>query len=629
MKNLYLIQPNDRQMFLGKEVYWLPYSVGTLWAYASQFDEINNNYQLQEIMFRRENIKSVAKRILPGAVVAVSCYIWNWEYNKRLAETIKQVNPTAYIVFGGPQVTNRPLETDFFRQHPYVDSIILGEGEESFTQLLRDYSAGKTTRIHQSKRIDASLLPSPYLSGVFDQIIAENPDYIWNGIYESNRGCPFACTFCDWGGLTYSKVKKMSDDRIYGDIEWFGKNKIEYLAIADANFGIFKERDLSIARAIGSIKERYGYPLNVGISHNKNQTKDIIEMVKTLAESGLNRALTVSFQSLDDGVLKAIKRDNMEVNKAEEIFKLVEDNNLTHYSELICPLPMETYDSWRAGLIKLIGMGQHQCIDIFFTAVLENSELNHPDYKKKYGIQVIETEYIFFYNSSGWFYDPNSSEVNEKTKLVVATNTMDTTDHARSWMYSWLIVNFHTYGWAQMYARFLKNAHGVDYGDFYDGLLSAIVDNRMGTMSTQYYRTLNAITLMLTDMEAFGKSGSDPDLLRSSQRHLHNDRVEVEQLISEYVSSTYNIANFDNLKQYQTSFMSNFNKSYPYTDILDLGIKETITNAVPYVENLVECTVESVGEFSNQDEFLSRVVAQRRNGFGKNKITPILLNTSL
>jgi len=52
-------------MFLGKEVYWLPYSVGTLWAYASQFDEINNNYQLQEIMFRRENIKSVAKRILP------------------------------------------------------------------------------------------------------------------------------------------------------------------------------------------------------------------------------------------------------------------------------------------------------------------------------------------------------------------------------------------------------------------------------------------------------------------------------------------------------------------------------------------------------------------------------------
>lgn len=617
MKNIYLIQPNEMQEFQGKKIFWLPYTSGVLWAYALQFPEVSNNYCLQDLMFHREKISSVVDRVLPNSIFAFSCYIWNWEYNKKLAQAIKERYPDSYIVFGGPQVSDRPLETDFFKKHKYVDTIVLGEGEESFTRLLIDYVDGKKTKIYNSKRLENVNTPSPYQVGVFDKIIADNPEFHWNGVLETNRGCPFACTFCDWGGLTYSKVKQLPIDRVDHDIEWFGINQIEYIAVADANFGIFKDRDLKIAKKITDVRLKYGYPANLNINFNKNQTSDIVNIVKVLAESGLNRGLTISFQSLDDDVLEAIKRKNMAISKSEEIFRLLEESNLTHYSEVICPLPLETYDTWRAGLIKLITAGQHQCIDAFFTAVLENSEMNQPEYRRKYDIKSIEREYIFFFHFGA--EDVLTEEATEKINLIVSTSTMSLDDHIRSWMYTWLITNFHIYGWTQIYARFL-NAHNIKYDVFYDCLLDEIANQRMGFLSEQYLEVKRMITLLLTEGSNLKDVGLSPDVIRFSQRYFHRNRKLVEQLLADYVKTQFDPENFVNLHRYQINFVSHMDQGESRHEVLDLGIKDTITKGVPYQENLKECTVAPVGTYSSQEEFLAKTIMHRRNGFGKNLI---------
>ena len=59
-------------------------------------------------------------------------------------------------------------------------------------------------KIYKGERLHHLEIPSPYLTGVFDDIIANNPEYVFNATLETNRGCPFACTFCDWGSLTYA-----------------------------------------------------------------------------------------------------------------------------------------------------------------------------------------------------------------------------------------------------------------------------------------------------------------------------------------------------------------------------------------------------------------------------------------
>ncbi len=61
-----------------------------------------------------------------------------------------------------------------------------------------------------SQRImDLSEVPSPYTMGLFDYLPDMYPGKIWNAVIETNRGCPFMCTFCDWGGTTFSKVKSL------------------------------------------------------------------------------------------------------------------------------------------------------------------------------------------------------------------------------------------------------------------------------------------------------------------------------------------------------------------------------------------------------------------------------------
>ena len=50
------------------------------------------------------------------------------------------------------------------------------------------------------KRIrELECIPSPYLTGIFDKLIESHPKNEWLILWETNRGCPFKCTFCDWG----------------------------------------------------------------------------------------------------------------------------------------------------------------------------------------------------------------------------------------------------------------------------------------------------------------------------------------------------------------------------------------------------------------------------------------------
>ena len=85
-------------------------------------------------------------------------------------------------------------------------------------------------------------IPSPYLSGIFDRLIETYPKNEWLILWETNRGCPFKCTFCDWGSATASKVNKFDLERLKLEIDWFSKNKIEFIFCCDANFGILKKR---------------------------------------------------------------------------------------------------------------------------------------------------------------------------------------------------------------------------------------------------------------------------------------------------------------------------------------------------------------------------------------------------
>jgi hypothetical protein len=468
-----LVQPNFRQGPGGIAAY-LPYSVGILWSYSLTNDFIKNNLELDRLVYKRESIKELAIELAKNDIVAFSTYVWNRNYNFTLAQKIKEINPNVFIVFGGPEppITNPNIFLDVM---PFCDVIVRGEGEYIFASLLEkyikneDYSNDVGLLINQNgvckdtgagERInELDSVPSPYLSGVFDSILPLEKE--WNAVIETNRGCPYKCTFCDWGSLTYSKVKKFNLTRVFHEIEWMSQNKIGYMDVADANFGIFIERDNMIVDKLIEVQTNNGYPYRTGWSWAKNQQSEVVGIAKKLIKSGhFNNGLTISLQSMDENTLKTIKRSNMGINKINEIFAECRKNGVPLNVELILGLPGETLQTWENTIYGVFEVGQHDSVEVWQAQILENAEMNLSQ-RKEFNIRG---QMVLDYFPNGL-----DNEAPEFSEIVTSTSTLSLEDMVEGYKLSWFLITWHTGGFSQYVSRFLRKYSNISYSDFYKG----------------------------------------------------------------------------------------------------------------------------------------------------------------
>ena len=135
------VQPNFRQGPGGIAAY-LPYSCGLLWAHAQTNELVNNNFVLNELVYKREPIEDLANTLSKDDIVAFSTYVWNRNYNFKLAKRVKELNKNVFILFGGPEppITNPDIFSEIM---PFADIIVKGEGELIFTSILENYLKDK------------------------------------------------------------------------------------------------------------------------------------------------------------------------------------------------------------------------------------------------------------------------------------------------------------------------------------------------------------------------------------------------------------------------------------------------------------------------------------------------------
>jgi len=612
MLNLYLCQPNFRFGIAGKTGYWIPYSIGCLWSYASQFEDIKQNVDLKDIIFRRENVDTLVDRLEDPDIIAFSCYMWNWEWSKAVAQRVKQRYPKCKIVFGGPQVTDRPEEEEFFKHHKYVDSISLAEGEQSFTDILRNLISGKLIeKIYNYPRLDELDIPSPYLTGVFEKIIADNPGVLWNGTLETNRGCPFACTFCDWGGLTYSKLKKFPEEKVLQELHWMAHNKMDYVTIADANFGVFTDRDMKFTEELVELQKEFGYPQVVDATWYKNSSEEIMEIVKKFISSGFNRGLTLSVQSMDMDVLEEIKRRNMEFSNLKHIFDICNREQIPSYTELILGLPKETFESWSKGLCDVIEMGQHNAIESWLAQLLENAHLNTPGQRTEHEIDtVVVKDYI-----SGF---EEEDGISESVTLVRGTKDMPMPKFIDSWMYAWMINNFHNYGWTQILSRFLRKYKDMSYFEFYNRLW-VIIQEDDGYVKQLFDTAKAQLTEYLETGIADGFSGHT--LMWSAQSNFHKEPLKIFEFIDKHYSREWldlPEKYYPQLMKLQTFYVTHLNVSYPTQMNFGYNFMEYINDEeAELVKDKTEYTLDLIMPCDSEEEYMDRMYYKRRQGWGK------------
>ena len=175
------------------------------------------------------------------------------------------------------------------------------------------------------------------------------------------------------------------------------------------------------------------------MQNTKNATERAYLTQKILAESGLNKGVTLSMQSVYEPALKKIKRDNISLETYEVLQQRFTHDGVTTYSDLILGLPGETYDSFSNGVSSLIANGQHNRIQFNNLSVLPNAEMGNPDYQRKYGMELVESEIL---NIHG-IYEDSIDQIKEVQQLVIATNAMPKNCWVKARAFSWMVALLH------------------------------------------------------------------------------------------------------------------------------------------------------------------------------------------
>ena len=625
-----LVQVNFQQGPREFNSYYLPYTAGVLWAYAQQNNVITQHYQLDQLIWRRDPVASVADLLQHNAIVAFSTYVWNKNYNYALAQELKRRNPSIVTVFGGPEI---PItQADIFKLYEFMDYVVCGEGEHIFANLLVTLARGadaetvagllindhgRVIKTEAAERIsDLDQLPSPYLLGLFDHIMAANPDVEWNATIETNRGCPYACTFCDWGSLTYSKVKKFNLERVFAEIDWVGRRGCGFVSLTDANFGQFVERDSLIADQLLATQARYDRPNTFSVTWAKNQRPEVIDIVEKLIHSPkFNQGLTVSVQSMDLDVLENIKRRNLGQHLIEEIFATCDRRNIPVYTEVILGLPGETLETWREGFWKLFRAGNHTGIHILQAQLLENAEMNLLQ-RNLWGIKSIA---VYDYISGSYQTD----EYPESVEVVTATRDIPQDQMLEGHVFNWYINTFHIMGLTTFVTRFLDKKFQIDYSEFYNKFWQFLQQDAWFLSEQQevqhYFQ--NWMTQGRIDhprihgIEIHGWNIIYRTLLNIHAQHRYD---HVYDLIERFAQQNWPCRELAQLLRFQKSYVVNYDAidSYPRRQTFDYDFLNYV-RGTGELDRPQTYVFEFADSGISRERFLENLYFARKRNFGK------------
>jgi tRNA A37 methylthiotransferase MiaB len=405
------------------EIFCAFYPLGCLVAYAKAAEggALREAFAFGRITPTQEREIPAVLAALPDepAIVLLSCYVWNHAVNMYVAAEVKRRQPGSLVVVGGPHVPrlDRPARR-YFAAHPCVDVAARHEGEATLADLLETIARAGTgpealRRVDltgvpglivrrngdlvrtpdRPRTTDLGAHPSPYTTGEFDHWVADRA-YV---PLESNRGCPYGCTFCDWGAATLSKISRLSMERVLGEIDFAAANCIHTIGFCDANFGILP-RDLDIVRHIVATRARTGYPREVGYTNAKTAHPRLTEIIKMLRDAGLTAAAQISMQTTDETVLGNVERANIKTTEYRKMIAFFHQEDIPAVSDVMVGLPGQTVTTCQQDLQFLF---DHKVLAVVFaTSVMPNAPMADEDYQARFGIAVgadgmVESTYSF------------------------------------------------------------------------------------------------------------------------------------------------------------------------------------------------------------------------------------------
>lgn len=352
----------------------VPLAAGYLKAVLDQDEELGPLVEVRIRNFRGgTTLPEMARALFTGAapdVLAFSVVGWNYREFTCLAEAYKQVRPDGLVVFGGNHVSHQAPKV--FREAPAVDVLVNGEGERTFRDLVASVLAGPRepdlasvpgvsyrdgegvvrTTVERERVEDLDEIPSPLLTGAIPLTDGAGRFPYEFALLETNRGCPYRCSFCYWGGAVGQRVRGFSRERLAAELDLLGFHQAHTVFLCDANFGML-EADEEFVEDLIRVRERRGFPRSLEANWAKNKSARFHRIVKALKANGLKSSFTLALQTLTDEALSVMGRRNMRVNQWEELVDWLDAEGMDCFAELIWGAPGDTPASFLEGYDRL------------------------------------------------------------------------------------------------------------------------------------------------------------------------------------------------------------------------------------------------------------------------------------
>lgn len=389
-------------------------------------------------------------------VLAISVQMWNAQLAMSVGRSVKQLLPSTRVIVGGPH-TDHKYNMSWFKHYDFVDALCApdGYGEDFMTAYLDAVSCNEVdftkipNAVYPSKSRSfwkRSPLSTDKREFIYPPSIFVGSDNYVSTIallakhlgrtltlnYETSRGCPYACTFCDWPGGLKSKIIRKPDDVVNQELDDIARYGINEISLTDANFGALGRRDENILRRLVDIAK--GGNLTAVTTHGraKHSVEVVEKMDSILLDAGLYTSdeYTMSINAADDDVLRAIDRVNPKMEKVIEVANRIRLKYGKFIAfEMIMGLPLYTLDKFYAEF-DLLAAVEGWLTERNPWSLLTESVGASPEYRAKYGVETARVGVYKGNNFGRQLEDPMSpttdigDDVHQSTyEIVVKTST--------------------------------------------------------------------------------------------------------------------------------------------------------------------------------------------------------------
>jgi len=520
MKNIKLLLLDPRHKTRGVHNSYVPINIGYIAEYVKAIvKDVNLEVELST---DTDETFSLLKNWKPN-IVAISNYVWNAAFSYSLCEQAKELNPNTLCILGGPEfpagtgartiVNNHsdPIYDKSFiylLDRPSCDYFAFTDGEVAILELIEKFisnnflvramrdpdeaikgcaSLSKDRKkllvgnyiprigLYGSVKAEGrDVIPSPYLSGTLDKFL----DGKSVPAFETARGCPYLCTFCDQG-LDETKITTFSTKRLAEEMMYVGekmhkiKDGTQSVSIHDSNWGLF-QKDVELADHLRKVIDKYDWPQNIRCATPKANWGNLLKINDKLK----NRLKAdLSMQSLNQSTLKDVKRTNWTAEQYIEFTRQLHLRGKPIQSEMILCLPNESEKTFFEG-VKFL-MDNNVKSATYTLMMLCGAELGRDAAIKKYGMI---SKFRILLKQFGEYV---VKKVFDMEQICVGTNTMSFESYLKCRNYNFILQLLAHPVFRPIYKLVQKT--GVSWFDFSKLLADTVADsNTKGKLKNLY-----------------------------------------------------------------------------------------------------------------------------------------------